>query len=80
MFSREPDASKLALAAMVAWLRRHGSRVIDCQQRTQHLASLGGREIDRKTFEHAVHELAQAPELPWAETPVCKEDLREFAA
>jgi leucyl/phenylalanyl-tRNA--protein transferase len=51
MFSWRTDASKIALAALVAFCRAHGVAVIDCQQNTGHLASLGGREVPRSTFE-----------------------------
>ena len=50
MFAHRTDASKIALAALVAFCRRHGIETIDCQQRTGHLASLGGREIARHEF------------------------------
>lgn len=52
MFSRRTDASKIALAALICFCREHGVAMIDCQQRTEHLASLGGREISRAEFEH----------------------------
>jgi leucyl/phenylalanyl-tRNA--protein transferase len=45
MFSQATDASKIALAALVAFCRAHGIGLIDCQQNTEHLASLGAREI-----------------------------------
>src|SRR5262249_37382041 len=45
MFTRAPDASKAALVALVERLRARDYRVIDCQQATAHLASLGAREI-----------------------------------
>ena len=51
MFSRRTDASKIALAALVCFCREHGVAMIDCQQRTGHLASLGGRELPRAEFE-----------------------------
>jgi leucyl/phenylalanyl-tRNA--protein transferase len=51
MFSRRSDASKIALAALVCFCREHGVTMIDCQQRTDHLASLGGRELPRGEFE-----------------------------
>jgi leucyl/phenylalanyl-tRNA--protein transferase len=51
MFSHRTDASKIALAALVAFSRRHGVTLIDCQQNTEHLASLGGHEIPRTAFE-----------------------------
>ena len=50
MFTRVPDASKIALAALVAWCRHAQVRLIDCQQNTRHLASLGAREIPRAEF------------------------------
>jgi leucyl/phenylalanyl-tRNA--protein transferase len=50
MFARVTDASKIALAALVAFCRHHGITTIDCQQNTQHLASLGAREIPRVDF------------------------------
>lgn len=50
MFALEPDASKIALAALVAFCRHHQIEMIDCQQNTRHLASLGAREIPRSEF------------------------------
>jgi leucyl/phenylalanyl-tRNA--protein transferase len=50
MFSRQDNASKIALAALVQILREQKVRVIDCQQNTRHLASLGAREISRADF------------------------------
>ena len=50
MFSRETDASKVALVALVEELRARGCPMIDCQQRTPLLASMGGREIPRRQF------------------------------
>ena len=50
MFARRTDASKIALAGLVAFCRAHGVATIDCQQRTAHLASFGGRELPRGEF------------------------------
>lgn len=50
MFSRRADASKIALAALVCFCRTHDIRLIDCQQNTSHLASLGAREMPRAEF------------------------------
>ncbi len=47
MFSRVPEASKIALAVLVHVMRKERVPVIDCQQNTRHLASLGAREISR---------------------------------
>ena len=50
MFSHRPDASKLALAALVAFCRAHDISHIDCQQNTRHLASMGAAEMPRPQF------------------------------
>ncbi len=51
MFAWRTDASKIALAALVAFCRAHDVGVIDCQQNTRHLASLGAYEVPRELFE-----------------------------
>jgi leucyl/phenylalanyl-tRNA--protein transferase len=61
MFARAPDASKVALVKLVERLRAQGFRVIDCQQSTPHLASLGAREIPRNAFAQLVQESIQYP-------------------
>ena len=50
MFNRVRDTSKLALAHLVARLRAGGFRLLDCQFQTDHLASLGAIEIERKDY------------------------------
>jgi leucyl/phenylalanyl-tRNA--protein transferase len=50
MFSRVPDASKVALAWLVAALRRGGAELLDCQFITSHLASLGAVEISQRRY------------------------------
>lgn len=50
MFAYQTDASKIALAALVAFCRAHHIAMIDCQQNTRHLASLGAGEISRAEF------------------------------
>jgi leucyl/phenylalanyl-tRNA--protein transferase len=50
MFSRANDASKVALAWLVAALRRCGAELLDCQFITPHLASLGAIEIGQKQY------------------------------
>jgi leucyl/phenylalanyl-tRNA--protein transferase len=50
MVSRATDASKAALAALVARLRYGGFTLLDCQFMTDHLASLGAVEIDRDDY------------------------------
>jgi len=50
MFSRADDASKVALATLVADAPAQGIRLIDCQMPTAHLRSLGSRAIPREEF------------------------------
>ncbi len=62
MFALQPDASKIALAALVAFCRSAGVEMIDCQQNASHLASLGACEIPRPDFvAHVSRASAQAP-------------------
>lgn len=50
MFSRADNASKVALAWLVALMRRGGGRLLDCQFMTEHLASMGAVEIDQSLY------------------------------
>jgi leucyl/phenylalanyl-tRNA--protein transferase len=50
MVSRARDASKVAIAALVARLRVGGFALLDCQFMTEHLASLGAIEIPRSAY------------------------------
>lgn len=70
MFSHTPDASKIALAALVALCRCEGAHWIDCQQNTRHLASLGAREIPRHTFAQAVQQSTSEPAMNWVWNPL----------
>ena len=65
MFSRVPDASKVALATLVAILSREQVPVIDCQQRTAHLASLGGCEVPRAQFCAHLRQVVGLEPVPW---------------
>ncbi len=57
MFSREADASKVALSWLVRACPAAGIELIDCQMPSRHLASLGARALSRAEF------LARADEL-----------------
>lgn len=50
MFSRADNASKVALAWLVALMRRGGYRLLDCQFMTDHLASLGAVELPQAEY------------------------------
>lgn len=63
MFAWASDASKIALAALVALCRAHAVALIDCQQHTAHLASLGAREIPRAAFERHLDVACNRPAI-----------------
>jgi len=65
MFALRSDASKVALAALVAFARVHDMPWIDCQQNTRHLASLGAREMARADFLLGVYREVQRPAPVW---------------
>jgi leucyl/phenylalanyl-tRNA---protein transferase len=75
MFTRVPDASKIALAGLTALCRHHGIPVIDCQQNTQHLASLGAREIPRASFVARVAQNVKKRGPSWHFDPVYWNEL-----
>jgi leucyl/phenylalanyl-tRNA--protein transferase len=70
MFTRVPDASKIALAALVCFCRVHGIPLVDCQQNTAHLASLGAREMPRSAFCAQVALHAAQPGPVWQFDPL----------
>jgi leucyl/phenylalanyl-tRNA--protein transferase len=77
MFSHRTDASKIATAALVCFCRAHGIDLIDCQQRTRHLASLGAREISRAEFEAAITpRVRERPPGDWTYHPAMWAELR----
>ncbi len=57
MFSRKTDASKIALVALVDWLRTQDFQLLDTQWLTAHLEQFGGYEIPQKEY---LKELAKA--------------------
>jgi leucyl/phenylalanyl-tRNA--protein transferase len=63
MFAHRTDASKIALAALVAFCRHHGVPLIDCQQNTGHLASLGARPIPRDDYVAHVARVSGEPDI-----------------
>ncbi len=70
MFSRRADASKIALAALVAFARVHRLPLIDCQQETGHLASLGARPRPRADFCRQLRLALPHPSPVWRFDPV----------
>lgn len=70
MFALATDASKIALAALVCICLRQQVSLIDCQQNTAHLASLGAREIERAIFLRHLCEACAKEPLQWSFDPV----------
>ncbi|MEX8519070.1 MAG: leucyl/phenylalanyl-tRNA--protein transferase [Leptothrix sp. (in: b-proteobacteria)] len=67
MFALRTDASKIALAALVAYCRAHGIAWIDCQQQTRHLASMGAAPVSRPQFEAHLRQVVGMPApLDWS--------------
>ena len=64
MFSRETDASKVALVNLVDFLRERKFPLLDCQMHTPLLASLGAREIPRRSFLRSLATLVNYAESP----------------
>ncbi|KGM39367.1 leucyl/phenylalanyl-tRNA--protein transferase [Aquabacterium sp. NJ1] len=80
MFAWRTDASKIALAALVCFCRANGIELIDCQQQTRHLASLGARPISRGDFEaHLRGVVDQSPPEIWAYDDVLWSQLEHSA-
>ena len=70
MFARRTDASKIALAALVAACRARGVAWVDCQQHTGHLASFGAHEVARADFMAHLSLTLGAPDIvDWSYDP-----------
>src|SRR6202042_2214637 len=69
MFSRERDASKVALARLVQECRARDIKLIDCQVASTHLAGLGAREVSRSQFVALLRQYAKRePRAKWIST------------
>lgn len=64
MFTRVPDASKVAFVALVRQLERWGIRLVDCQVYTEHLARFGAEEWPRRQFLAALRKALAQPTRP----------------
>ena len=81
MFARATDASKIALAHLVAFARNSAMPMLDCQQQTKHLASLGARPIPRSEFSQRIASLVQRPAIDaWPERLVWPRNLDRLPA
>ena len=60
MFSRQRDASKVALVALVERLRAGGYLLLDTQFVTDHLRQFGAVEISRESYQHQLRRAIEA--------------------
>lgn len=70
MFSRRSNASKLAMCGLVAFCLANGIPLIDCQQETPHLASLGATLMPRTDFSHHLRKTTTHRAPVWLFEPV----------
>lgn len=63
MFHTVTDASKVAFYHLHQFLKNHGFKLIDCQQETDHLKSLGAYPIPRKDYLSELETLVTEPSL-----------------
>jgi leucyl/phenylalanyl-tRNA---protein transferase len=61
MFTRVPDASKVALVSLVRQLHTWGFHIMDCQQASPHVMRFGAEDIHRLDF---LNHLTAALTLP----------------
>lgn len=68
MFTRITDGSKIALVALVQFLKNEGVQLIDCQMTTQHLLRFGAREITGRQFQRLLvkHIQSTYPDGKWS--------------
>ncbi len=64
MFSRQTNASKVVLVHLMEHLKEKGYLLLDCQQTTDHLLSMGAEEISRDHFSDLLSEAELPPHGP----------------
>ena len=76
MFTRRTDASKVALVKLVSLCRTSGIELIDCQLASNHLTSLGSRQIARDEFQTLLRRCINFPAPDdWAEPAARTADI-----
>jgi len=61
MFSRVPNASKIAMCALSRLLLKQGFSLLDCQVESPHLLTLGAKTISRHDFQDILHSACHPP-------------------
>lgn len=77
MFSYQTDSSKIALVFLMYYLVQQGVELIDCQQDTPHLTSMGGHCIARKDFSAHLQKVCGLTPVQWA-TGFLSPDILSF--
>lgn len=75
MFSHRSDASKMALSALVAFCLAQGIPLIDCQQDTPHLTSMGATLMPRTAFSEHLRQTVGHQPPAWKFEPVYWDQL-----
>jgi leucyl/phenylalanyl-tRNA--protein transferase len=80
MFSKETNASKVAFIGLTHILKQLNFPMIDCQVHTNHLASLGARDINREQYLKELEQCITKPTLKgnWGELKVFAPLVKEF--
>jgi leucyl/phenylalanyl-tRNA--protein transferase len=80
MFSRQTDASKVALVQLVQLCLEVEIGLVDCQIASAHLASLGSRQISRAEFRQLLRRYTQFPSPSgWARARIETRQLYQWA-
>ncbi len=69
MFSRERDASKIALVCLVGLLRKHNFTLLDTQFQTPHLERFGAFEVARQAYQRMLADAIKVRTLPFPHYP-----------
>ena len=72
MFAVKPNASKVAFAWAVDFLKKSGIYLIDCQMKTEHLTRFGAEEMPLKNFQAALNTYCDLPPLLLFEKKILK--------
>ncbi|NOL50176.1 leucyl/phenylalanyl-tRNA--protein transferase [Pelistega europaea] len=75
MFSHQTDASKITLVFLMYYLALQGVYLVDCQQETPHLTSMGGACIPRQSFEQHLQLVCPQAPIQWQKGFVCPDIL-----
>jgi leucyl/phenylalanyl-tRNA---protein transferase len=71
MFSAMSNASKVCLVYLIRYLKERRFEFVDCQVSTDHLVSMGARNVSRRIFMAQLYRAVQCPDLisPWTNKP-----------